>query len=874
MKSRFPILTMLILVISLQALYAQSTILDTEVRFTSQSASIKQFLNALEQMRDFTFSYGQEVPVNRVFEISIEKQSIRKHLDEMFAGDSLSFIEKGNKILIIPTSAIKKKQYPDQTVRGRVIDQVTKVPLIGVNILLGSEGPVKGTISDVEGFFRFEKVPVGRHEITCSSIGYKPADIPGLVVTSGKESVITIEMEESIFEISEVKITSLGDRSKPINSLAVVSGRSFSAYEVENYPASLSDISRAAVSFPGVVSTNDGQNHIMIRGNSPKGLQWRMEGIEIPNLNHFSDIGASGGGVNVVSSNMLASSDFLTSAFPAEYGNALSGVFDLRLRTGNNEKHEQTFQVGMIGTEVMVEGPISKANNTTYIAQYRYSTLKLLEKMSPDFESVPSFQDLSFKIYHPTRKLGVFTLFGIGGLSYEEGSSGYEYTSDMATLGLSNSYTVNPLTLIRTVIAVSGRSYIWNEESNTGSAESPIDHTWITRVFDYTAKGSITLNRKINARHTLKAGVVFEMAWNDSFMGWHSDTLQCWYSNPEHNLYQNIKYKHTYVDANEHAGTLQAFTNWKYQIGEAVTLNTGIHFIQFYLNNNLSVEPRLGLQWNINPRHSLGAGFGIHSRKESMTMYTGIRELPDGSMASLNRDLELAKARHYVLGYNFRITPLLQLKTELYYQDLYDIPAYPFPPYFSTLNYDYGYEGNVLTNYGKGYNTGIEIMLERYMSRGFHFMWNGTLYDSKYLNRLGEKLNTKYNGSYASNGVIGKEFKVGKGRQHTIGISTRYILAGGMRQLPIDLEASRANGYTVRVWDRGYTEKASDYFRIDLLIKFRRNRPKHSGEWSLDLLNLLNRQNVLNSYWDNGSNGMENQYQNPFIPVLSYRIQF
>ena len=255
-------------------------------------------------------------------------------------------------------------------------------------------------------------------------------------------------------------------------------------------------------------------------------------------------------------------------------------------------------------------------------------------------------------------------------------------------------------------------------------------------------------------------------------------------------------------------------------------------------------------------------------------MYTGIRELPDGSMASLNRDLELAKARHYVLGYNFRITPLLQLKTELYYQDLYDIPAYPFPPYFSTLNYDYGYEGNVLTNYGKGYNTGIEIMLERYMSRGFHFMWNGTLYDSKYLNRLGEKLNTKYNGSYASNGVIGKEFKVGKGRQHTIGISTRYILAGGMRQLPIDLEASRANGYTVRVWDRGYTEKASDYFRIDLLIKFRRNRPKHSGEWSLDLLNLLNRPNVLNSYWDNGSNGMENQYQNPFIPVLSYRIQF
>lgn len=853
---------------------AQESILDTEVRFSSQTASIKQILYALEQMRGFTFSYGKEVPVNRTVEISAEKQSIRKHLDEMFAGDSLSFIEKGNKVLIIPTSAIRKSESPEQTVRGRVIDHVTKVPLIGVNILLGSEGPIKGTISDSEGYFRFENVPVGRHGISCSSIGYKPVDLPGLVVTSGKENVMTIEMEESVFELSEVKITSQGDRSKPINSSAVVSGRSFSAYEVENYPASLSDISRAAVSFPGVVSTNDGQNHIVIRGNSPKGLQWRMEGIEIPNLNHFSDIGASGGGVNVVSSNMLASSDFLTSAFPAEYGNALSGVFDLRLRTGNNEKHEQTFQVGMIGTEAMVEGPISKATNTTYIAQYRYSTLKVLEKLSPEFESVPSFQDLSFKIYHPSRKLGVFTLFGIGGLSFEEGSSGYEYTSDMGTLGLSNSYTLNPLTHIRTVIALSGRSYIWDEESNIGSAESPINRTWIARVFDYTAKGSLTVNRKINTRHTLKAGVIYEMAWDDSFMGWHSDTLQRWYSDPENSAYQNVTYEHTFVDATEHAGTFQAFANWTYRIVNAVTLNTGMHFIQFYLNNNFSVEPRMGLLWDVNPRHSLSAGFGIHSRKESMTLYTGIRELPDGSLASLNKDLELSKARHYVVGYNFRITPLLHLKTELYYQDLYDIPAYPFPPYFSTLNNDFGFEGNVLTNYGTGYNTGIEIILEKYMSNGFHFMWNGTIYDSKYINKLGEKLDTKYNGTYASNGVIGKEFNVGKGRQHTIGISSRFILAGGMRQLPVDLEASRENGYTVRILDQGFTEKASDYFRIDLLIKFRRNKPKYTGEWSLDLLNILNRRNVLYQYWDNGINDMENEYQNPFIPVLSYRIQF
>ena len=299
-----------------------------------------------------------------------------------------------------------------------------------------------------------------------------------------------------------------------------------------------------------------------------------------------------------------------------------------------------------------------------------------------------------------------------------------------------------------------------------------------------------------------------------------------------------------------------------------------MHFIQFYLNNNYSLEPRLGLQWNVNPRHSLSAGFGIHSRKESMTLYTGEQELSDGTVYNRNRNLELSKARHYVIGYHFRIGPLLHLKTEIYYQDLYDIPAFPFPPYFSTLNFDYGFEGNVLTNYGTGYNTGIEVSLERTIARGFQFTWNGTVYDSRYENKLGELLNTKYNGTYASNGLIGKEFSVGRGKQHTIGISSRYILAGGMRSLPIDQEASLVSASTVRYWDEGFTVKADDYFRVDLLVKLRRNRPRYTGEWSLDFLNILNRQNVLYQYWDNSIGEMHDAYQNPIIFIISYRIQF
>jgi hypothetical protein len=874
MKPLYHFWVALCLLLIVKPAAAQYTLLDAEVSFSAQTAPIHFFLSGIESAANVSFSYGKAVPVTRSFSMVAGKKSIREHLDDMFANDSLEYVERGRKILILPATNKAQKQIPKQTIRGRIIDLDSETPLLGVNILLASEGPQRGTITDADGYFRFENVPVGRHELNCSYIGYEPETRSNLVLSSGKEFVVNIQMEESVTVLDGARIVHLSNKSKPINDLAVVSGRSFTAYEVENYPGSISDISRAAVSFPGVISPNDGQNHIIIRGNSPKGLQWRLEGIEIPNLNHFSDIGASGGGVNVVSSHMLASSDFLTSAFPSEYGNALSGVFDLRMRTGNNEKHEQTFQIGVLGTELMVEGPINKKSNTTYIAQYRYSTLKLIDKLGVDLESVPDFQDLSFKIYHPTKKLGVFSFFGIGGLSHEVGASGYDWDSNMATLGLSNNFSFNSKTFLRSVLAFSAWNYNWDDDSNIGSAETPIDQVWKTDVTDYTLKGSFVLNHKFNPRHKIKAGIIYEMALNESYMGWYSDTLYNWYSNPAHPGYMTQIYDHEYVNSTESAGTLQAFINWKYRISDALSLNTGTHFIQFYLNNNYSIEPRIGLQWKAHPRHILSAGFGIHSRKESLTLYSGNFYTHDGALIHPNRDLELAKARHYVLGYNFLATDLIHLKTEIYYQGLYDIPAYPFPPYFSTLNFDFGFEGNILTNYGTGYNTGIELSLEKYMSRGYYYMLNASIYESKYFNKLGEKLDTKYNGTYASNGVFGKEFKLGKRKQNTLSFSTRYILVGGIRSLPIDEQASQDRGYSVRYWDDGFSVKNSDYFRVDLLVKFRRNKPGYTGEWSIDLLNILNRQNVLMEVWDAGSRQMREEYQNPTIAILSYRIQF
>ena len=844
------------------------------MQFPEETLTVRQFLNKMSNEGEFTFSFGQDVPLNKQVHIKAVRQSIKEHLDYIFSGDSLQYIEKGNKILIFPLTPPPEKVILKQTIKGRILDLDSKTPLPGVNIVLGSTSPVAGIVSDENGDFRFENVPVGRHDLKFSSVGYEPKIVSNIQVTSGKEYIVSVEMEESVVNLSEVTINARDNKSETINDIVVVSGRSFSANEIENYPGSMSDISRAIISYPGVVSTNDGKNHIAIRGNSPKGLQWRLEGIEIPNLNHFSDIGASGGGVSIISNNMIAGSDFLSGAFPAEYGNALSGVFDIRLRTGNNERHEQTIQAGLIGTELMIEGPLKKSSNTTYIAQYRYSTLRIAQHMGIQLMSVPDFQDISFKIYHPTTKAGVFSIFGIGGLSHEVGDIGYVNNSNMSCVGISNNLTISPSTFIKSVIALSGWKYTWDQVSNIGTVTSPIDYRWKTDVKDYTIKASVNINQKINAKHKIKAGIMYEMAINDSYLGWYSDTLYNWYSDKDNPGFGELIYTQSYADSKDHAGTLETYLNWKYRISDAITLNSGIHFLQFYLNGNYSTEPRIGLQWEVNPKHILSAGFGVHSRKESMTLYTGKMTLHDGAVIQPNKKLELTKARHYVMGYNYLISDFLHLKAEAYYQYLYDIPAYPFPPYFSTINMDCGFEGNILVNYGEAYNRGLELTLEKYISKGYYFILNGTLYESKYKNKPGEWLHTKYDGTYAANGLLGREFRIGKDKQNILSISTRFILIGGMRYLPVDRELSLTEGYKVQIWDNGFTEKASDYFRIDLQLRFTRNKPKYTGEWSFDVMNLTNRKNMLSESWDNDVKSFRKEYQNPIIPVITYRIQF
>lgn len=304
-----------------------------------------------------------------------------------------------------------------QVIRGQVVDKESMQPLPGATIIIMLTEPILGTTTDANGNYKINGVPVGRHNIKISFLGYHDIIIPEVLVGSSKEVVLNIELKESVTNLSAVEIKADVNKGLSINTMATVSARSFNVEETRRYAGGFDDPGRLASAFAGV-STNGGveSNAIIIRGNTPAGVLWQIEGMEVPVPSHFANAEVMGGGaVTLFSNQILSNSDFFTGAFPAQYGNATSGVFDVKLRNGNNEKYEHAFQIGAMGIDFSSEGPFKRGKGASFLFNYRYSTLGLLKSFLPE-QGLPEYQDLCFKINIPTKNAGNFAFWGIGGI--------------------------------------------------------------------------------------------------------------------------------------------------------------------------------------------------------------------------------------------------------------------------------------------------------------------------------------------------------------------------------------------------------------------------------------------------------------------------
>jgi len=778
----------------------------------------------------------------------------------------------GLLLLFLPVAVAA--QQLTQTIRGKIIDKESQEPLIGATVAILTTNPAMGTSTDVNGTFRLDKVPVGRHTLRISYMGYEEQVLPELLLGSGKELVLTIGLSESFKKLQEVVISAeKQSKGNPLNEMALISSRAISVEETKRYAASLNDPARAALNYAGVGASDDMSNEIVVRGNSPRGVLWRIEGVEVPNPSHFAEEGAAGGAISILSVNMLDNSDFYTGAFPAEYGNALSGIFDIRLRNGNNEKREYAFQAGVLGVDFAAEGPFKKGAKASYLANYRYSTLSLLNKIGVKIagDATTDFQDFSYKLHIPTAKSGVFSAWGIGGLSQQaqqakrdpEAWEGYWdrfdrlYKSGMGAAGLNHLFFLGKDDYLETALTISS-NYNSNE---VDSLSDSFDKTrYHNHRFSYqTARFSTLYNRKINNRHTVRTGLVLSRLAFDAF------------AESQNKEYQFVKM----VEQDGATSMLQGYGQWKYRLSEQLTLNSGLHASYFALNGTAILEPRLGLKWDLRPGQSLSVGVGQHSRHEALSTYFTENPLADGSVVQPNKKLGLSRAAHYVLGYDRLLREDLRLKVETYYQRLYHVPVSTDPnSTFSAINYEDGFTTDTLVNKGTGRNYGVELTVEKFLTNDFYFLFTSSLYDSKYKALDGVARNTRFNGNYIFNFLAGKEFRVGRSKANMIGTNLKFLWAGGNRYTPVDLAASQQKGYPVLFQDQAFALQADDYFRTDVRISYRKNKPKASYVLSLDIQNLTNRLNVHSQSYDRAKGEIVTNHLPGMVPVLNYRIEF
>ena len=779
-----------------------------------------------------------------------------------------------------------------QTIRGSIIDMETKTPLLAATVAVYDEStPVAATITDEKGVYRIENVPVGRYSVVCSFIGYSQVVVPDVIVGSGREVILPVEMEESPVEIDEISIHARAKKGDALNKMAFVSARTFSVEESNRFAGSRGDPARMASNYAGVQGNDDSNNDLVIRGNSPLGVLWRCEGVNIPNPNHFGVSGSTGGPVTILNNKVLAPSDFMTGAFPAEFGNSNAGVFDLKMRNGNNEKHEFSGQLGFLGTELLAEGPISKQGRSSYLASYRYSTLYILQTLGIEIgtDAIPQYQDLNFKLNFPTKNSGNISLFGMGGKSridilasektapdpnMEYGSEGMDehFRTAMGVTGLSYSRALGSGSFVKLTVAASREHQANHLDKVFRHIENGL---FIVDSIRYSHNGyhcdqnkysaNLFWNRKINRNHSFKTGLSFDVYRFDMLDSIFNETAQSFITRLDHTGF---------------AFLTQPYMQWKFKPSDRLTFNAGIHGQILLLEENAStsLEPRLGINYKIHENHMFSFGTGLHSQMVPTYIYFTSLENQKGDLILPNRDLGFIRSFHQVVSWDYYLNKDMRIKTEGYFQTLYNAPVEYTSSSYSVLDEGHDMERffpDSLVNRGRGRNYGIEVTVEKFFSKSYFMMLTASLYDAKRTGSDEIYYDAIFNGHYALNLLGSKEFSWGTSRNHSFTVGGKITLAGGKRFTPVDLEASAIAGEAVYVDQLRNSMQFNPYFRTDIKLNYTINAGKTTHELGLDLINVTNRKNVLKQTYISGTESpLQESYQLGFLPLFYYRIDF
>ncbi len=720
-------------------------------------------------------------------------------------------------------------------IRGRVFNSINNEPLEFATVKV--QGESFGAYTDTLGAFEITGMPPGLYSIEVTFVGYESKVVSERQVTNSKPVELEFAMLETSTKVKAVEIT-----ASPFNKTeeSPISLRTIGVNEIARSPGGNRDISRMIQSLPGVAGTVAFRNDIIIRGGSPNENRFYIDGIEVPNINHFSTQGASGGPVGLINVNFIREVDFFTGAFPSNRGNALSSVMDIKQKTGREDRLGFNATIGSSDLGLTVEGPLSK--KTTFIASGRRSYLGWLFKTLA-LPFLPIYNDFQFKTRTKFNAKNELTVIGLGAvdnfalnleadstdeqryiLGYLPVNKQWSYTTGA---NFKHFFTNSYLTVVasRNMFDNSSTKFLNNDESNPAN-----------KILDYNSQ---EIENKLRVEHNIrKSGYKIVYGANYEYAKYNNRTFNR-ISTPVGldtiNFQSDLKL-HKYGFFGNVARNF---------VDNRLTLALGLRFDGVNYSKETSnpldqVSPRFSLSYIIKPRFSFNFNTGIYSQLPAYTIL-GYRDQA-GTLVNKENGVKYIRSKHLVGGFEYNSTFNTRFSVESFYKHYTN---YPFllsqQISLANLGGDFGVVGNApITSTSIGQSYGVELMAQQKLFKGFFGILSYTFVRSEFTDGTGEFKPSSWDNKHIVTTVLGKKFK----KNWELGVRWRYY--GGTPYTPYDVERSSE----IAVWNISgqgrpdYTQLNSQRLAPSHSMDVRIDKKWFFEKWSLNLY--LDLQNAYN----------------------------
>ena len=752
-------------------------------------------------------------------------------------------------------------QVPRQRLQGHLLNELTLEPAEKVLITLSGEDAFYQAVTNEQGKFTLENVALGRYILSTRSVEFENHR-QELLVVAGRAERVSVLLAPAVMELDSITVQGASP------ALSLLRTTEFSIEQTRRFPAVFFDPARAFIgSVPGAVVQNDQNNNIIVNGRPPNYTKWMLEGANIVNPNHLTNAGTltdrptqSGGGVNILSAQMLGNSQFVQPPYPAYYGNATSGLVHMYLRPGSKQAMQHTVQASLLGLDVASEGAIDE--QTSYLVNGRYSTVGLLTDLGLDFggERI-NFYDLAFTLHRDFKSGGSLKLFGYGGRSInafegpvnrddweeDKDSTNVDFDSQTGGLGFRLDYPLKNGRLSVTSIA---SSLTTTRDVEASCGDSCFQPAGSFQFEDDLVSSRIDLKKGLVRGISLNAGMLVDYKRISLFAT--EQVLD--------RTLGDISLA-TRLDGRESYWIFNPYMSTDIIIGQ-FSLQAGLRLNYSTLWEESFFEPRLHCDYHWNSSTSLAVGYARLYQYPSpsllMTSATGFSQ----------QALDPMEVHHFFVS-SHHVIGKVPVTNTLFYDNYHAVPQYgPFSE-FNRLN---EFIVDPFTGNGTTETYGYNLSIQRNFIHSFYLISSLAVFNSTYGD---EERPSRFDSDYSFSFTGGKEFEKEKGDHlRTFGIDTRIFYTGGLRESVVDEATSLAEYRTVYRTDDPFSEKLDDYFRLDLRLSWRKEKEGKTRTLALDIQNALSIENDAYSYYDFRQGRVVKQEQLGIIPVLVYRVDF